>query len=799
MLLYSISFLLGVGIIQQLPVLPELIVYLTLPVLLAVALYIRDGTIARALRCACMVMAGGLWATVSALQYLDSRLPEVLAGQDILIEGRVSGIPLQRGIIHRFVLEVDTFEPLDRQLHEVLNNIPGRLRISWYYPKVELRAGERWRLLVRLKPPHGVSNPAGFDYETWLYQQSIHATGYVRKSEHNQRLETASYLSVDATRQFIKEKVIQSLGDSEHSGLIVGLAVGDRSSISSRQWRDLIDTGTNHLVAISGLHIGLAAFFAYGFARWLIPSSVMRRCSAQQLSMCVALVFATLYALLAGFSIPTQRALIMLICIAVAVLLKRHHDPVNVLSVALLLVLLNDPVSVLSAGFWFSFLAVAVIFYLFKLHRREKQGTETETALFRYVKRLKQWGGLQLIFAFSLFPLSLLMFQQTSLIAPLANFLMVPFVSFFIVPLVLLSLFVLILYEPLAVSLLEIANWLISHIWPWLHFLASQPNSHWQHAVYSPWLVVMAMIGIAMLLSSFSRYIRLSGLLLVLPIFYNPAERPPPGGFEMLLLDVGQGLAVVIKTHNHTMIYDTGASFSEDLDSGKTVVLPNLRADGVRHLDKLIVSHGDNDHIGGADSILKAYPDTQLIGQDIESIDFENKVKCERGLSWLWDGVDFEFVHPDKTAYKKRNNRSCVLMVSSPGGKLLLTGDIEQKIERQLLLSDGDIRDIDVLVVPHHGSKTSSSKLWLAHLNPKISLFSVGYRNRYRLPATEIVERYEELSTREGTQLLSTVDSGAIRLLFQPIHGVQIKQRHRVDESKYWHHKPLNFNNKSRF
>jgi len=795
MLLYSISFLLGICIIQQLAVLPETGYFSVLPVVILLALRYRSIRYSLVLRYISMALAGALWASVFAQQYLVSRLPEALVGIDILIEGKVIDIPVSKGDARRFVIDADSFEVQTSSLAPLIADypaLPKRLRLSWYYSDVDVKAGESWRFLVRLKPPHGFLNPGGFDYEAWLYQQGIHATGYVRKSELNQRLKTSDGLSVDALRQSLFQKINHHLVDSEYRGLITALAVGNRSSIPQNQWDDLIKTGTNHLMAISGLHIGLAAAFGYWITRRILPAAVMEKISAQQISIAVGVFFAVGYALLAGLSIPTQRALIMLVCIVGAILLKRHFNPANGLSIALLLVLLIDPVSVLSAGFWFSFLAVAVIFYVF---RKKSTGSDIEEESVSGFNRSKvwRWGGLQLVIALALFPISLLMFQQTSLIAPIANFVLVPFVSFLVVPLVLLAIVFFVLYEPVALFLLDIANALLGFIWSFLHFLADMPLSHWVQNVAGLGVTLLALSGIAIMLSQLNWRIRTCGALLIFPLFISSHESPLIGGFDMLLLDVGQGLSVIIRTRDHVLVYDTGARFSDELDSGEAVVLPVLRTLGVAYIDKLIISHGDNDHIGGAESILDAFPHTQIIGQDIQALHGKNKITCQKGFEWEWDGVHFAFLHPDEKTYKKRNNRSCVLKVTGVGGSLLLTGDIEKKIEKQLLKTRSGMLDIDVVVVPHHGSKTSSSQQWLEAITPKMSLFAAGYRNRYRLPSQDIVQRYRELSSERPMRLLSTASSGAIRLKFHPEKGLILEDQYRMNQAKYWNHRAPQF------
>ena len=774
MLLNALSFLVGIMLVQQLAELPELPLLISILVITFIATILIKvfgirPILFRPMLSIFLIAAGASWVTLQGRDYLDHKLPEQLAGQEFYVEGTVQGIPVADGFVQRFMLDVDKFETEDKTIV-----LPELLRLSWYYGR-KLNAGERWRLLVRLKPPHGFFNPGSFDYEGWLYGQGIHATGYIRESEHNLQLSDASIFSLDSIRQHISAAIQQRLKHEDQAGLITALAVGDRSPINNQHWDTLIRTGTNHLMAISGLHIGLAAAFGYWLVRRMVPVMLMKYVPAQQLGMIGGLAVAVVYALLAGLSIPTQRALIMLTCFVAMLLFKRTTSSINIMAIALLGVLLWDPVSVLSPGFWFSFLAVAVIFYVFSGRLSTGRG---------WPARIHQWGWMQVSIALALFPFSILLFQQTSLVSPLANLILVPYVSFLVVPLVLLALLFMPVSPLLSGYLFSAANELLGLIWPVIEALSMHPWAFWVQATPKWPVLMLALVGVVLLLAPRGFPARWLGAVMLLPIVLNTAERPDAGDFEATMLDVGQGLSLVLRTQNHALVFDAGNRFGSRLDAGKSVVIPFLRHGSIKQLDKLVVSHGDADHIGGAQAVVDAYPEVEVIGQDIEPIMAGHKRACERGESWQWDGVEFEFLHPDDHSYTRRNNHACVLKVSASGGDLLITSDIEVEVERGLLKSYGEKLQAQVLVVPHHGSKTSSSQAFVDAVKPQLALLPVGYRNRYHHPKAEVVDRYREA----GASIHHSGHAGAVKVLFDAEEGVIIEAGYRKTHRKYWNH-----------
>ena len=823
MYIYALAFLLGILFVQQFAVLPSINTQSLLLMSLIAGIVVFTVT-ARQKRSALkseitliinyilLIIISIIYCVYYAGVELSLRLDERLNAQNILVQGLVSTIPVDDGKVSRFEFDVERYRLPATADGWQTADFPKRIRLSWHSAE-SVNAGERWQLEVRLKPPHGFMNPGGFDYEAWLFQHGIHATGYVRKSAQN-RLQQQAPVSINHVRQAIAAHIdhIASAAvatDSESYSLVKALAIGDKSAISVQQWRVLTATGTSHLMAISGLHIGLASLFAYVLIRWAIPVYLMKRCPAQHIALAAGMLAAFLYALIAGLSVPTQRAVIMLSVLSIMLLLRRNHRPADALGFALLAVLIADPLSVMSAGFWFSFSAVAVIFIsLGSKNLAEGQASIAGEYSFwwRVFAILKKWVRLQLLISLFLLPLSLFMFQQVSLVSPLANLLLIPYVSFLVVPLVLIAIILSFPAPYISHLLFALAASLLDLIWPLLGYLSQMPFSLWVKGDVGIFELLAATTGMLLvfyanrialrftaLCSSKTHrrdglLIRLIGCSLLLPLAINDDASIKPGEYQLTVLDVGQGSAAVIRTLNHVAIFDSGAKFSERLDAGSSVVIPYLRSQGIDEIDRLIISHGDTDHIGGARAILQVFPDALLTGQGIDSIQTAHKQLCSAGMSWRWDGVDFIFLSPALSDVKvnegdKRNDHSCVLRVSAKSGSVLFTGDIEKGTERKLLESYGDKLASDILIVPHHGSNTSSSTAFLSAVSPEVSIISVGYRNRYRLPNSRVTERYRSMDMR----FLQTDKTGAITINLRQGARLSI-EKYRVKAAKYWHH-----------
>ncbi|MDZ7737025.1 MAG: DNA internalization-related competence protein ComEC/Rec2 [Gammaproteobacteria bacterium] len=753
-----VAFLLGILALVQCPSLPSAGLADLLPVCLLLALAQPRPRITLLFAC------GFLYALAHAHAVLDEHLPPELEGQSLTVSGRVISLPDVESHRVRFEFAVDTWPAAVNA-----QRLPRYIRLSWYTRDPAVSAGERWRLRIRLKQPHGFINPGGFDYEGWLFSHGIRATGYVRRSDLNQRLAPA-VAGLLHWREQLRESIDARLGDGRGTALVTALALGDRSGLTQGDWDVLRRTGTSHLLAISGLHIGLVAALAFFAGRWLwslLPAG-MHRLPAQQAAILLSLPAALGYAALAGFALPTQRALIMLLVTALAVLGRQRLRPGDVLLLALLAVLLVDPLAVLAAGLWLSFLAVAVI--LWGMGWRLPQAG----LWWRY-------GRIQCLIAIGMLPVLLFWFQQFPLFSAVANLVAVPWVSVGVVPLILLGLVLLVAVPAAGGQLLVLAKWLLMGLWPWLEWLGGVDVGLLERPQPAPGLLFAGLAGAALLLLPRAVPSRWIGLLWLLPLIWPQTPRPAPGEYRFAVLDVGQGLAAVVETARHVLVYDTGARFSDSFNAGAAVVVPYLRSRSHDRLDMLIVSHGDNDHIGGTAALDGAFPIDRVLSSVPSELP-ETAEHCRQGQAWQWDGVHFRILHPPAVTGVNDNNQSCVLRIAGPGGTVLVPGDIEASAERLLIERAARALAADVLVAPHHGSRSSSTPRFIRTVQPDYTVFSTGYRNRYQFPDSDIIQRYE---ARDVT-LFNTAADGAV-LFDVGRDGIRISKA-RLFQRRFWHH-----------
>ncbi len=745
------SFVTGVLIFHQLESLPDAYWVYLLIFLIIVSFLKKWWQIG-------WLFIGFIWTFFVASDHLSRRLPENLAGKDMQIQGQVIDLPQidERKVRFNFLLQKPE------------NGIPKKIRLSWYYPKTFLKVGQNWRFTVRLKPPHGNFNPGGFDYEKWLFVQNIGATGYVRnKPEPVLIAERMGWQRIDVWRETIARRLENHSGTIKFYGLIKALIIGDKSSISQAQWQVLRKTGTVHLMAISGLHIGMIAGIVFFLVNKIWLRTGILRWLPAKIAALATFIVAIFYSSLAGFSVPTQRALIMLSMVMLAIFAGKQTRSYHTLALAVLFVLVFDPLAVLNAGFWLSFTAVAMIIFVLG-GRLRRQGY------------LKSAVNIHFVTALGLAPLLLLFFQQTSLVAPVANLIAVPVVGLMIVPLCLLAGVGLFFGFTWLQGLLALIDYFFQLLWNVLAFFSELPIAVMNSSQPDLFSIGLAIIGILWLVAPKGIPARWLGGCLILPLWFPVAEQLKPGEAKLTLLDVGQGLSAVIQTANHTLVFDTGAKYSRRYDSGSNVLIPFLRFNHINVVDTLVVSHGDNDHIGGVNSLMEGMQIKKLITSVPDKLTDYDPIRCVAGQQWHWDGIDFLILSPGEIFFDSENDNSCVLLVTTETGKLLLTGDIEKPAENRLVTTYGKELQADVLIAPHHGSKSSSGFAFLEQVKPKIVLFPVGYLNRFGFPHKEIVKRYR----LRGVQLFNVAMTGAI--------SVKLGRRTtkietwRDKHSKYW-------------
>ena len=755
-------------------VLPFLLVStLTSPVALVLLLVTSLAALKLALRpdlqVLCVLPAFFLITTLAINARIDQRLPSSQSGSKHEISGVIGSLPESRGRVVSFVFLPDV----------VAAPIPPKIRVYWYKDRSKppgnesavpsIHAGERWRLQLELRPSRARVNFHGVDTERWYFTQGIGALAYVQAGE-NVRLAAPDPFDLQHWRESVLVKLVETAGDAPAFRMLAALAIADRRALQTRDKDILSATGTGHLLAISGLHIGLAAAIGFYLGRLslMFLSTGLKQGIAVVLPWLTAWLAALAYSALSGFGVSTQRALIMLTVATVVLLSRRNVHPLLAWLIAMALVLVADPFAPLRAGFWFSFVAVAFLMMLF---------VPQHGHLPFWRKMLFAQLGISLVMA----PLGMLWFQQASLPGLLANLIAIPVVSMLVVPLILMALLLLWLPGPLAGWLLTIAGY-VAH---WL-FLLLEHLSAFQPLLLSstraPGLVaaLLAMLGAAVIMLPRGVPGRYAGLLLMVPMLLPAGPSPGASETQIDFLDVGQGLAILLSERDYLMVYDTGPGNGLAGENGWDMVSgtiqPMIKATG-RSPDFIVASHADLDHAGGLERLHALYPSADYIA----SLPRERAgvQPCRSPSAWVSGNLRFKILHPSTGLPYLGNDSSCVISVNGPGFSLLLSGDISRVVEQRLV--DDGLSHHTILTAPHHGSSTSSSKALIEAVKPSWALISAGTDNRFGFPRADVLKRYSSADI----PTLNTAQCGGIRITTTLNGDIKLESA-RVSRKTIW-------------
>nr|WP_225737448.1 DNA internalization-related competence protein ComEC/Rec2 [Dyella acidiphila] len=751
----------GVLAVQWLPVLPS---RWLMGGLLAVAIAMAWRI--AALRVLSVALLGLVWGAWHGSVAMQARLPAAWEGRDFSVTGHVVDLAQIRPDAVRFQFEIDGMSE-----HGQTRPWHGLARISWYgQPPAALEPCSRWQLLLRLRRPRGMVNPGGVDSERSALARGVAAVGYVRDDAANQRQPHTPWC-LDRWRASLADDIQARVADTHDAALLRAFTLGDTRGLGVHDWEVARANGISHLIAISGFHVGVAAVFGVWLCALIYASwpGLALRWPYPPVRALSALIWAFAYAGLAGLGMPTVRTVLMIAAVALARCCRRSAAGAHSLALALLVILLIDPLAVLEAGFWLSFVGVGFLMLCLQAQGRGWRAFLHELTV-----------G-QIVMTVALLPLTLWFFGEASLVGALSNLVAVPFVSFVIVPCALAGLLLLIVCPPLATPVLWLSARLTHAQWWLLEYMAAWPGAHWYLPAVQPLALLLATLGAAWLFMPRGVPLRALGALLFLPLLWPVRSLPPVGAFRAWMLDVGQGLSVVVRTHRHALVYDAGARYPSDFDLGQAVVLPSLHALGVEQLDMLMVSHADNDHAGGAPAVAAAFPQARRYAGEPARM-HPAMDACVAGQQWEWDGVRFRVLSPNgAAAASTANDRSCVLLVEGPGGRLLLTGDIAADTEPQVAAALKPGPPL-VLQVPHHGSRTSSSAKFLAAIRPSLAVVSAGWRNRFGHPRPEVLQRYAQA----GVPVFNTALEGAVQLDFPVDAAPAATARWRRLERRYW-------------
>lgn len=790
---FAMAFLCGNLLLQQFHHLPELHVFAALiasaiclvcviPVFISLVTasdkYTTNFRILGFLLVLCFAIAlGFLRAYVQGNKYLEYSAPSDLMSEDRAVDACVTTLPNIEGDITRFVIE-----PLDRDMHKLKRIRVSATSVDEHFPQIE--AGSCWQFKLRLKTTRGLRNEHGFDYELWLYQQGIGATAYTRDAPI--KLDQTAYPWLRFRADLAQKISRLSPENSPVTALVLGLTLGIRDDLSDEQWTVLQNTGTSHLLAISGLHVGVAALcgFYFGKCLWLLFGFIARfrpyfyKVSPYQIGLVSGLICAVFYAALAGFSVPTQRACIMLVVAYTGLLLTKRIHSTTVLSIALIVVLSLDPVSALASGTWLSFLAVAILVMLASrdIKISQQKGTGTEGTIHKIVNL----GYLQCILIVILSLPVALSFSMISLVSPLVNFILIPIFSISVVPVLLATVVVMQISVTAATQLLHFQHHWLDWIWTFLNYMSNLNLSSKEININLVQCLLLSVFAIPFLLPK-GIFSRTYTLILLLPLIYGfTLSANNDRALAMRVYDVGQGLAALIQTREHQLLFDTGPAFRSGSSAAERVLLPDFNSRSVKHLSALVISHTDNDHAGGRNEIIKSMRPGRIYSPKMDSL--QNSMPCEAGTSWTWDEVEFKFLYPfSGTKNKSKNNYSCVLKITYETHSILLTGDIEKAAEYAMLTQYPDLQ-ADLVFAPHHGSGSSSTPEFVSGMRAKQVIFPTGFANRWRFPKQDIVDRWN----KGGAEIFNIAATGQLDFNYSSNSPVSVSAW-VTKNCRYWH------------
>ncbi len=697
------------------------------------------------LRIVGLMLCSFLWATAAIYWQLDHRLSSDLNNKRLIVVGEVLNIPRTSPISTNFLFKPITF-------NTKTDNLPEKIRLNWRNAPDVLAPGQIWELTVKIKQPHGFQNPGGFDYERWMFTRGIQATGYVVKSAQNIQQGDNSF-SLNAIRYGVKQHIEKSCLNCENTGLIQALALGFRGNIS-HQTRSLLNkTGTAHLIAVSGLHIGIVAgvFYTLGLLFW---SKIFYsgRLKQKELAMLTAWAGGLCYSLLSGFDLPAQRAMLMLTVVLVTLLVRSPFNLLHSINTALVLIIIVSPLAVLSESFWLTFSALMIIAFGAFLLQRE-------------TSRFKQLIIIQLLFSILFIPLSIFIFGQIHSASLAANLIAVPLVSFIIVPLNFILLMLFWLPQSLLQTLYVLLDKLLSLLTGYLELLMNNGLQAINIAEIDGWQLILLCFCFLLMLMPKGFMSKALLLFFIAPILFWNLTLRTDQQLKMTALDVGMGTSIVLQTAHHSLIYDFGPGNKNGYSLGEWVVLPFMLNEGITQPDRIVISHADQDHSGGFYALQDDYRGVPLytgtpegILQKFPQLPVVND--CHQTEGWTWDGVIFEFISNQPAVSASENNRSCVLKVTIQQNSILIAGDIEYKQEQSLIETNRSALTSTVLVAPHHGSLTSSSDAFISTVSAESIIFTTGFLNRWKFPRSEIVQRY----LKTGAQVMQTDNTGAVQV-----------------------------------